>query len=150
MAPSTAGVCLWLTGVIARLFDLAGGRIKGATWAQVREAERRVGAAVGDILPLDDGFKDRLRAVEWRAQPHILDEAIMALFERDRKEAEEELDDAESLKILLLMWVITDVLDGNWRPPADFVGETEYTYLHIEPDDEDAGDEAAEEAAEEG
>ncbi|MCO4748379.1 MAG: hypothetical protein KC912_26530 [Proteobacteria bacterium] len=134
MSPATASVGAYLFGVIARIYDLAGGRTKSSTWAHLRTAEARVGAVVGDLLPID-GFQDRMRKVEWRAQPHILDEAWMALFERGTDAEEEvDLDPNESLKLFLCMWVATEVLDGNWKPGKGFAGESEYSYVHIEPD----------------
>jgi hypothetical protein len=133
MNPVTAGVAVYMTGVIARMFDLAGGRLKGATWAQVREAEARVAAHLDALLPLDDGLPGRLHAIADRAQPHILDEAAMVLFEREPGEEEEALDKKESLKVLLMSWVVIEVLDANWRPPAGFQGESTYAHVHIDP-----------------
>jgi hypothetical protein len=139
--PSTGGVGLYLLGVIARMFDLAGGRLKSANWSQIRAAESRVSKAVGQLLPLDDNFGERLRDIEWRAQPHILDEAIMSLFDRDEEdlsEEEEQLDPIECAKLFFLLWVAVEVMDGNWKPPKGFVGEKEYAYLHIDPKKESA------------
>ena len=45
---------------------------------------------------------------------------------------------AESLKLFLCMWVATEVLDGNWKPPKGFEGESEYAYVHIEPEPAEA------------
>ena len=133
LGPASGGVCLYLTGVIARLFDKAGGRLRSATWEQVRGNEKRVQSVVGELLPLDDGLVGRARAVSWRAQPHILDEALMALFESDAEEREEDLEQVEALKVYLLLWVATEVLDACWRPPKDFEGESDYAYHHIDP-----------------
>ena len=133
MQPATAGVSQYMTGVVVRMFDLAGGRLRTATWAQVREAAAKVQATVGALLPLDDGFPGRARDVDWRAQPHILDEALMALFEREQEDDEADLDMAECLKVYLMMWVACEVLDGNWKPSKKFEGDTSYTYVHIEP-----------------
>jgi len=136
LTQGSGAVTVYLFGVVARLFDLAGGRVKGSTWAQVRDAEARIGAVVGELLPVDDSFAERVRKIEWRAQPHILDEALMALFERDRDDLgpdEVALDKQESLKVFLLLWVATEVLDSNWRPAKDYKGESEYAYVHIEP-----------------
>lgn len=130
---ASGGVTVYLIGVILRMFDMAGGRLKGATWAQLREASVRVQSVAGDLLPIDDGLGERFRAVSWRAQPHILDEAYMALFEATRSEEEENLSQEEAFKILLLLWVVTEVLDGNWRPAPGFAGDTEYVYTHVEP-----------------
>ena len=71
--------------------------------------------------------------MDWRAQPHILDEALMALFERQAKEGEEELDHTESFKVYMLMWVATEVLNGNWKAPKSFDGPAAYEYVHIDP-----------------
>ena len=134
LPPATAGVTVYLFGVLARIYDLAGGRLKTATWEQLRDAERRVGAAARDLLPADDGFPERVRKVEWRAQPHVLDEALMALFERaEVGENEVDLDKGEAAKVFFLMWVANEVLDANWRPPRGFEGETTYSHVPIEP-----------------
>ncbi len=140
MAPATVGVSMYMTGVIARMFDMAGGRLKSATHAQVNEAATKVQQLLGQVLPLDDGFAERFRSVP-RAQAHILDEAYMALMSEPEGE-EEDLDRNEALKVLMLMWVITEVLDANWKPGKDFEGEASYTYVHIEPEQrEEAGEE---------
>lgn len=130
---TTGGVTIYLMGVIMRMFDLAGGRLKAATWDQVRAASERVSGVAGELLPFDAGFKDRVRAVEWRAQPHILDEALMALFDVVPDETEEQLDDNDGVRIFFLLWVATEVLDLNWRPAKGFSGESSYTYTHFEP-----------------
>jgi hypothetical protein len=133
LEPMTAGVSVYLTGVIVRMFDLAGGRLKAATWAQIREAEARVNAAIPALLPLDLTLPDRVRAVEGRAQAHILDEALMALFVREPEDEEANLPPLEVVKTFLLLWVATEVLDANWQPPKGFEGHTSYTYVHFEP-----------------
>lgn len=134
LPPATAGVTVYLFGVLARMYDLAGGRLRSATWDQVREASRRVGAVAGDLLPADEGFAERVRQVPWRAQPHILDEALMALFERQEVgEGEVDLDRGEAAKVFFLMWVANEVLDENWKPPRGFRGETTYRHVPIEP-----------------
>ncbi len=134
MDPGTAGVANYMFAVLARLFDMAGGRLKSATWAQVRAAQAKVGAAAGQILPHDQGFAQRVRQVEGRAQPHILDEALMTLFEKKKTGEEVEVSEQESVKLFFLMWVAVEVLDGNWRPGKDFHGLSEYEYVYIEPD----------------
>ena len=118
----TAGVATYLTGVIVRMFDLAGGRLRSATWAQIREAEARVGASVAGLMPLDETLPERAHTGD-RAQPHILDEALMALFHRFTKERDEdaeaqpgELNVQEAVKTYLMLAVVTEVLDANWKP----------------------------------
>lgn len=133
MNPATTGVCIYMTGVIARMFEMAGGRLKTASWDDVRAAEARVKAHVGALLPLDDGFLGRLHAIADRAQAHIVDEAAMVLFESEREEGEEELDKVEALKVLLLSWVVTETLDANWTPPKGFEGEAAYAHVALKP-----------------
>jgi hypothetical protein len=148
LGPTTGGVGLYLLGVIARMFDMAGGRLKSASWGQIRAAEKRVGAVVGELMPVDDDFPTRLRQIEWRAQPHILDEAIMSLFDRDEDdldESEQQLDTVECVKLFFLVWVAVEVLDLNWKAPKGFVGESEYTYLHIVPEKKEEEEEEEEE-----
>lgn len=132
MHPTTAGIANYMIGVVARIFDLTHGRLKSASWEQLRDAEQRVGQQVGALLPVDKGFAERARGVP-RAQAHILDEALMALFETQVAEGEPEPEPNELLKIYLMMWVATEVLDQCWSPPKGFDGEATYTYVHIEP-----------------
>jgi hypothetical protein len=129
----TAGVSVYLTGVIVRMFDLAGGRLRSATWAQIREAEAKVNASIPDLMPLDATLPERARNGN-RAQAHILDEALMALFDRDADDEEEaQLEPLEAVKTYFMLSVVTEVLDANWRPPKGFAGEDTYEYVHIEP-----------------
>jgi hypothetical protein len=143
---TTGGVGVYLLGVIARMFDMAGGRLKSPAWGQIRAAEKRIAAAVPELMPVDDDFPSRLRQIEWRAQPHILDEAIMSLFDREEEdlgEDEQPLDQVECVKLLFLVWVAIEVLDVNWKAPKSFQGETEYSYVHIEPEKKESAEEAA-------
>lgn len=131
---ASGGFGVYLMSVIARMLDLAGGKLKSATWAQVREAERLVGEVASDLLPIDDAFAERVRKVPWRAQPHILDEALFSLLEREPSADEEvKLSKDERVKVFFLAWVCTEVLDRNWTPPAGFTGETSYTFQPIDP-----------------
>lgn len=131
--PASAGVTVYLFGVVARMFDIAGGRLRKGTWEQVRDAERRIGGVAAGLLPFDDGFAERVRGVEWRAQPHLLDEALMNLFDREAAEDEEDLPPDEAGKVFFLLWVATEVLDANWRPAPGTTLESDYTYKHIDP-----------------
>lgn len=138
----SGGVAVYLFGVVTRMFDLAGGRLRKGSWEQVRDAERRVGAWAQDLLPFDEGFAERVRGIEGRAQPHVLDEALYSLFEREPDEEEAELDNTEAGKIFFLLWVATEVLDGNWKPGSKVELTTEYTFVPIselEDGDDDAG-----------
>ena len=133
MKAGTAGVSVYMVGVIVRIFELAGGSLRTATWDDLRAAEQKVGVHIDALLPLDDGFVDRFHAVPDRAQAHILDEAAMVLLQVRSGDAEQDLDNTEALKVLLVSWVVTEVLDACWRPPAGFEGEATYAYTHIDP-----------------
>lgn len=126
----TGGVAVYLIGVVMRMFDLAGGRMRDVSWEQVRAAEAKVQALVPQVLPLGDGLVARLRAVP-RAQPHVLDEAIYALMERPTKKEETPLDETEAFKVYLLLWVATEALDACWTPPKGFAGESTYTFTPV-------------------
>jgi len=91
-----------------------------------------VQAAGRGLLPVDDGFVERFHAVP-RAQAHVLDEAAMVLFEVKGENEPSETDKLEAFKVLMVSWVVTEVLDACWRPPAGFVGEETYTFVHIDP-----------------
>ncbi len=138
MEGMSAGVAMYLVGVIVRMFDLAGGRLRKVAWDDVRAAEKRVGALVDQLLPIDDGFVARAREVP-RAQAHILDEALYALFIRDQSAddgdedgaAEEPLEPEEAFKVYLLMWVATEALDRNWQAPSSLEGEAEYAHKPV-------------------
>ncbi len=139
LGPMSGGVSVYLMGVIVRMFDLAGGRLKSATWAQIREAEKRVHSQIESLLPLDETLPERARNGN-RAQPHILDEALRALFEREPESDDEaDLDPAESIKTYLLLWVAVEVLDANWKPAKDFEGLDSYEYVHIPVEKKDDG-----------
>ena len=125
-------ITMYLVGVVARMFDLAGGRLKAATWEQVRDASAKVQKSFAGLLPVDEGFPTRVRAVEGRAQPHVLDEALLALFERESKPGEPDLANPERAKVFLVLWVCTEVLDANWQPPKTFSGESSYTFVKID------------------
>jgi hypothetical protein len=114
----TGGVAVYLIGVVLRMFDLAGGRMRTISWEEIRDAERRVQPLAMEILPFDDGFVARAKAVD-RAQPHVLDEALYALFERDTKEGEAAMDPEECGKVYMLLWVAVEALDAGWTAPSD-------------------------------
>lgn len=116
---------LFIEGVVLRIFDLQGGKLGIVNDEQLRDAERKVSAAVDQCLPLDDGFFERMRGVEGRAQPHLLDECGVSIFD------DPELDRGEMAKMFLLVWVVVEALDAAWKPPTAYDGETTYTYTPI-------------------
>lgn len=114
---------VYLLGVVLRVFDLAGGKVGRIALPAVIEAEARIGEHAPQLLPIDDELPIRLRSIEGRAQPHLLDEMVMDLVTHD------DLDPLEMFKMFLLMWVVVEVVDAHWTPAADFEGETTYTFV---------------------
>lgn len=133
LQPASAGVAMYLVGVIIRMFELAGGRLRGGTWEQIRAASGRIESELGNLLPADDKFPERVRAIAWRSQPHILDEALMALFERPTGENEADIAMGEKAKVTFLLWAAIEVLDQNWTPKPGWAGEATYKYVKIDP-----------------
>lgn len=132
MVGVTGGVSVYLIGVILRMFDLAGGRMRNVTWEDVRAAEQYVQGQVDQLLPVDKTLPERARKGV-RSQPHILDEALYALFERPPSDGEAAMDDTEAFKVYLLLWVAIEALDKNWTPPKGFAGDTDYSFHYIAP-----------------
>jgi len=117
----TGQVATYLMAVVVRIFDCAGGSTKKVSGKQIELAASKVNQHVEGLLPFDEGFPERVRAVEDRAQPHILDEALWALFERDnKKENEVDVESREAGLIFLMLWVATEALDLAWNPPKGF------------------------------
>ena len=117
---------LFIQGVVLRLFDLAGGKLRKVSDENIRDAEKRVNAWASEVLPLDDDFAARVHAVEGRAQPHMVDECLISIFD------DPDLDRAEMAKMFFLVWVCIEALDACWKPPTGFKGETSYTFTPIE------------------
>ena len=90
------------------------------------------------VLPFDGGFADRVRTIEDRAQPHILDEALWALFERDqKKDGEVDVAEQQGGLIFLMLWVAAEALDSAWRPPTDIAERIANAPEFVPPADED-------------
>lgn len=112
-------VSLYLLAVVVRLFDKGGGRLARVGAAEIDLATKKIATHAKSLLPGDDGFPDRVRAVEGRAQPHILDEALHALFEREEKKDNEVLVPPDQAALVFLMlWAATEALDAAWRAPS--------------------------------
>lgn len=118
MAPQTGEVSLYLLAVIVRIFQQCGGKLGRVGAAEIDAATKRIREASAGLMPVDAGFPDRVRALEWRAQPHILDEALNALFEREeRKDNEVDLDLNQAARVFLMLWAATEALEGVWAAP---------------------------------
>lgn len=117
---------MFIAGVLLRVFDLAGGKVRKIGTAELVAAEAKVTAWVPQVVPPDDGFAGRIRAIDERAQPHLIDECLVDLFDNP------ELTSVESAKLLFLVWIAIEALDSAWTPPPDFEGLTNYTHTPTE------------------
>ncbi|MEE2751812.1 MAG: hypothetical protein VX519_10310 [Myxococcota bacterium] len=115
----TREVVLYMFAVCIRVFEQYGGRLKKVSGSEIDASAEKVRALAAEIMPFDGGFPERVRKVEWRAQPHLLDEALWALFEReDREEGELDVPPDQAGMIFLLLWVAVESLDSHWTPPS--------------------------------
>ena len=121
MGPMAGQVALYMLTVCLRIVEQVGGRLNKVSGRELDAASARVNAAVEQLMPADDTFHERARAIEWRAQPHLLDEILWALYERDdKKEEEVDVDHEQSALIYILLWAAVEAVDAKWRAPADF------------------------------
>ena len=87
--PMAGQIALYMFTVCLRVFEQAGGRLKKVNHQDIRLAQVRVQKHLNTLLPLDDGFSDRAKDIERRAQPHLLDEILWALYDRDEEDKKE-------------------------------------------------------------
>ena len=118
---------MFITGVLMRIFDLAGGKLTKVGVKDLKAAEDRIAALAPQVLPPDEGFGDRIREIGDRAQPHILDECLIDLFDNP------ELDRVQSTKLYLLAWIVVEALDACWTPPDGFEGEPPTEPGYVDP-----------------
>ena len=117
--PGQSGeVALYLLAVVVRLFERAGGKLGRITHKEIDEATRRIQKHAALLLPGDEGFPNRVRAIETRSQPHILDEALHALFEREEKKDEEvDMPPEHAALVFLRLWAATEACELAWTAP---------------------------------
>jgi len=124
MGPMPAQVSLYMLSVVLRIFEEVGGRMKKINGRDLSTAMERVQAAAGELIPADESFIERAQSIDWRAQPHILDEVLWALYERDDKEeGEVDLDGDASALVYVMLWTAVEALDANWSPPSGWTPE---------------------------
>lgn len=120
MDANSGEVSLYLFAVVVRIFQQCGGKLSRVGAAEIDAATKKIAAAAPGLLPFDAGFPERVRAVTDRAQPHILDEALNALFEREEKQENEvDLDLAQSGRVFLMLWAATEALEASWKAPSN-------------------------------
>lgn len=115
----TGEVSVYLFSVIVRIFDQCGGSLRKVNGKQINAAAGRIQGAMDKLLPFDETFPERVREMDWRAQPNILDEALWALFERDEiKDEEVDVPKDQAGLIFMMLWVATEALNDAWKAPA--------------------------------
>jgi hypothetical protein len=118
MGPMASQVGLYMLSVSLRVFDQVGGRMGKVNGADIQAASAKVQGVAADLFPVNGDFVKRAQAVTWRAQPHLLDEILWALFERDDKtEGEVDLEKDKAALVYLMLWAGIEALDANWTAP---------------------------------
>lgn len=126
MADQPGEVSLYLLAVVVRIFEQCGGKLERVGAPEIEKATAKVQAAVrsAGLFPVTAEFPAKVRTIADRAQPHILDEALHALFEREeRKEQEVEMEPEQSALVFVMLWAATEALDSAWRAPKTPVWE---------------------------
>jgi len=120
MGPVASQVGLYMLSVSLRIFDQVGGRLSKVNTEDIHAATAKVQGAAADLFPADETFAERAKSIDWRAQPHLLDEILWALFERDDKtEGEVDLETDKAALVYLMLWAAIEALDSNWSAPED-------------------------------
>ncbi len=114
--PMAGQVAMFMGTVCVRVFEQTGSQLRKVTSDDLRRAESNIGPHVKSLLPADEGFSTRAKALE-RSQPHLMDEVLWALFDRAEEEKREEempLSTKQSAQIYFLLWVAVEALNGKW------------------------------------
>lgn len=120
MAPQPGEVSLYLLSVVIRVFEGSGGQLKRVGAAEIDAATRKLAGIAPKVLPGDEGLPARVRAIADRAQPHLLDEALYALFEREKNlEKEVDVPSDQAALVFLMLWAATEALELSWRAPVN-------------------------------
>jgi hypothetical protein len=115
-----------MTTVCLRVLDQVGGRLARVSGSDLDAAAVRVSGLVSEVLPLDEKLPERVRRIESRAQPNLLDEVLWALFEVRAKKPEEATFAVDrSGLVFLTMWTVIEALDACWTAPHDYQPETD-------------------------
>lgn len=118
--PGQSGeVSLYLLAVILHIYTASGGKLGKVGDAEIRAATSRIVGQARGWLPGDASFPAKVRSVEGRRQPNVLDEALHALFEREEKRAEEvDIPSSQAALMFLMLWAATEALDDAWKAPV--------------------------------
>ncbi len=120
MGPMASQVGLYMLSVSLRIFDQVGGRMGKVNGEDLSAATAKVQGAAASIFPADATFHERAKEIDWRAQPHLLDEILWAVVERDDKsEGEVDLEPDKAALVYLMLWAAVEALDANWKAPEN-------------------------------
>jgi len=118
-------VALYMLSVCLRVVDQIGGRMYKVNSNHIEAATARVNDALGGIFPADDGFSERAKAHTDRAQLHLLDEVLWALYDRPDENAEQaHLEDHQKALIYVLLWTAVEAIDMVWQAPEGWDPES--------------------------
>ncbi|MBL8618458.1 MAG: hypothetical protein JNM72_22780 [Deltaproteobacteria bacterium] len=117
-------VAMYMLSVSMRVFEGVGGRMKKVNSEDLAAAQRKIRGALPALAPFDADFGARANNWMDRAQPHLLDEVLWALYERpEQTELEAPLDHKQSAMIYLVLWAAIEALDSKWIPPTGWNDE---------------------------
>ena len=118
MSEQTGEVSLYLLSVVIRVYTGSGGQLGKVGAGEIAAATQKIQAVASKVLPGNEGLPERVRAIADRAQPHLLDEALWALFERERQEREVEVPHDQAALLFLMLWASVEALNLVWRAPV--------------------------------
>lgn len=114
--PMAGQVAMFMATVCVRVFEQLGKDLGKVNQKHIQVAEKIVRSHTSSLLPANDGFSQRAKEVE-RAQPHLMDEILWALFDRtDEEKMDQEipLSPKQSAQIYFLLWVAVEALNQRW------------------------------------
>lgn len=115
--PVSGQVALYMMSVCVRVLEQQDGRLTKVNQESIKAATKHVRAQLGSLLPIDDGFAERAKAAS-RTQPHLLDEVLWALYEREEMDMlpdEAQIDPKKSAMIYIMLWIAVEALNSHWK-----------------------------------
>jgi hypothetical protein len=118
--PGKSGeVSLYLLAVILHVFASTG-QLKKVGETDIQEATIKILSQCKGFLPANADFPAKVRQLSWRAQEHLLDEALYALFERtERKDVEVDIPMDQAGIMFMMLWAATEALNSAWSAQPD-------------------------------
>ncbi len=118
-------VAIYMLSVCIRIFEQTGGRMRKVSGTDLQAAQKRVEPMLAALFPADEDFATRARGIVTRAQPHVLDEVLWALYVRPQDDDEQaDLEPQQKAMVYVLLWTAIEALDANWSPPKGWDPES--------------------------